>query len=515
MTQTPQAQAMDSMTDLHRQLAQIQDHYQQLSRKSMRESELLRRVLGRLAQSLEGSDSELDRLLTDIRIDLDRTKDTSLMIPRLALLERLAFKYSQQRLTHNKRINEAVLHTAECLKATAALPPQLRQDVVMLLDRQQNPEQIDRIERILSLSERAIRLLASLGDQQDARPAPAALQQDTLQKMSDELQHLISELDFDSDAGERLLEIRNQLLIGTSVQQLVHYSFEIIELILQGTRTERRLSRRFLAALNDDLSALHQSMNKSMESTYSDHKGMQGLNREMQDTLQLLERAPNLSGEQVQFALQQLRSITERHHRLCQQMYSSIERSQSNEGRLCAIIEQTTDYRNRLLDQQHRLFLDHLTKVYNRAALQERLDLEYKRWQRYQQPLWFVMVDIDRFKDLNDTYGHLAGDKALKIIARAIQQSLRETDFIARFGGEEFALLISDMSPDELSIKLDEIREKISQLPFKFHADKVSITVSLGASELQSGDTISTWQERADKALYHAKNNGRNQIFIH
>ncbi|MDA1381549.1 hypothetical protein PCI56_22065 [Plesiomonas shigelloides subsp. oncorhynchi] len=81
MTQTPQAQAMDSMTDLHRQLAQIQDHYQQLSRKSMRESELLRRVLGRLAQSLEGSDSELDRLLTDIRIDLDRTKDTSLMIP--------------------------------------------------------------------------------------------------------------------------------------------------------------------------------------------------------------------------------------------------------------------------------------------------------------------------------------------------------------------------------------------------------------------------------------------------
>ncbi|MGL4600814.1 MAG: hypothetical protein ACRCVE_04825, partial [Plesiomonas sp.] len=99
---------MDSGVDLHRQLAQLEESYQRLSGKHVRESELLRRVLGRITQSLEGADSELDRILIDIRIDLDRAKETSLMIPRLALLERLAFKFSQQRVAQQQRLNEGI-----------------------------------------------------------------------------------------------------------------------------------------------------------------------------------------------------------------------------------------------------------------------------------------------------------------------------------------------------------------------------------------------------------------------
>ncbi|MGL5604283.1 MAG: diguanylate cyclase [Plesiomonas sp.] len=505
---------MDSEIDLRRQLAQLEESYQRLSGKHARESELLRRVLGRVTQSLEGADSELDRILIDIRIDLDRAKETSLMIPRLALLERLAFKFSQQRVAQQQRLNEGIVQAAECLKTTAVLSPQLRQDAVLQLSTQQTPDLTLRIERILHLFSRAVRMLAALGEQHTEQPSHTTLTLDIQQKVSDELQHLISELDFDAEIGQRLLEIRNHLLMGTDAAQLIQYSFDIIELILQGTRSERRSSHRFLASLNDDLGMLHQSMNKSVEHAYLDHHHMQHLNQEMQNTLNTLEQPETLSGSQIQQAVQTLLQQTQQHQQLCQQMHATIERIQSNENVLCTILEQTTDYRNRLLDQQHRLFLDHLTKVYNRAALQERQDLEYKRWQLYRQPLWFVMVDLDCFKILNDTYGHLAGDKALKIIARAIQQSLRETDFIARYGGEEFALIIADYTEAEITLKLEEIRQKIQHLPFKFRDDNVTITVSLGASCLQDADSINTWIERADKALYQAKNQGRNQIFI-
>ncbi|MGL5728796.1 MAG: hypothetical protein ACRCYD_13225, partial [Plesiomonas sp.] len=381
---------MDNEVDLRRQLAQLEDSYQKLSSKQTRESELLRRVLGRVTQSLEGADSELDRILIDIRIDLERAKETSLMAPRLALLERLAFKLSQQRLAQQQRLNEGIVQSAESLKSTAILSPQLRQDAVLQLNAQYTPDLTLRIERTLHLLSRAVRMLAALGEQHANQPSNTTLALDTQQKVSDELQHLISELDFDAEVGQRLLEIRNHLLIGTDAAQLIQYSFEIIELILQGTRTERRSSHRFLTSLNDDLGILHQSMNKSVEHAYLDHHHMQLLNKEMQSTLNELEQPQALSSEQTQQTVQVLLQQTQQHQQLCQQMHATIERIQSNENVLCTILEQTTDYRNRLLDQQHRLFLDHLTKVYNRAALQERQDLEYKRWQRYRQPLWFV-----------------------------------------------------------------------------------------------------------------------------
>ncbi|MGL5043920.1 MAG: hypothetical protein ACRC55_03400, partial [Plesiomonas sp.] len=155
---------MDSEIDLRRQLAQLEESYQRLSGKHARESELLRRVLGRVTQSLEGADSELDRILIDIRIDLDRAKETSLMIPRLALLERLAFKFSQQRVAQQQRLNEGIVQAAECLKTTAVLSPQLRQDAVLQLSTQQTPDLTLRIERILHLFSRAVRMLAALGE---------------------------------------------------------------------------------------------------------------------------------------------------------------------------------------------------------------------------------------------------------------------------------------------------------------------------------------------------------------
>ena len=144
----------------------------------------------------------------------------------------------------------------------------------------------------------------------------------------------------------------------------------------------------------------------------------------------------------------------------------------------------------------------------------ERLQLEFKRWQRFSSPLCIVLADVDYFKNINDTYGHSAGDKTLRIIAKTLQRAIRQTDFIARYGGEEFVILLPDSELMQLLDPLNQLREKVKNIPFKFKNKKVTITISLGATQLKAGDTIQQAFERADEALYQAKKAGRDQLAI-
>ena len=176
--------------------------------------------------------------------------------------------------------------------------------------------------------------------------------------------------------------------------------------------------------------------------------------------------------------------------------------------------EDAANYKNRLNRQQQRLQVDTLTQLHNRSALDERLALEYKRWMRYQSPLCLAMVDVDHFKSINDQFGHLAGDKALKVIARALGSALRDTDFVARFGGEEFVVLLPGINENAIQLPLEKLRSVIKSIPFRFKDERISISISIGATLFRTGDRITDAFERADKALYEAKNAGRDRLVI-
>ncbi|WP_413702426.1 GGDEF domain-containing protein [Psychromonas sp. KJ10-10] len=140
--------------------------------------------------------------------------------------------------------------------------------------------------------------------------------------------------------------------------------------------------------------------------------------------------------------------------------------------------------------------------------------MEFTRYQRYQHQLNIAVIDIDKFKAINDTFGHLAGDKVLNVIAQTLQKSIRNTDFIARFGGEEFALLLPEISSEQCKHTLNKLCQVIKRIPFKFKKQNISITISVGATTFSGNDTIETAFERADQALYNAKNNGRDQVIF-
>lgn len=165
-------------------------------------------------------------------------------------------------------------------------------------------------------------------------------------------------------------------------------------------------------------------------------------------------------------------------------------------------------------EQRRKAMHDALTGLPNREAYQQRLEQEVHRLQRYGNKLSLMVCDIDLFKRINDNYGHLAGDKVLKIIAKSLQINLRDSDFIARFGGEEFVALMPETSKEDAKLVAEKLRNKIESSPFNFKKEPVQITVSFGISEFSEGDSANDVFERADKALYKAKENGRNQVLL-
>jgi len=156
---------------------------------------------------------------------------------------------------------------------------------------------------------------------------------------------------------------------------------------------------------------------------------------------------------------------------------------------------------------------DGLTGLYNHRHFQEQLEVEVKRAQRYDLNLSLIMIDLDHFKEYNDTYGHLEGDTLLRKIAQILKSSLRETDFVARYGGEEFAVILPETNKEGASITAERVRKAISERTFGEVGAKM--TISLGAASYPDDACLrADLIKAADGALYRAKREGRNRTCL-
>ncbi|EOD81083.1 GGDEF domain family protein [Grimontia indica] len=508
----------DDVILLKEKLQQSQLVFRDLALKSRREATILKRLISRLiAASQAHDDPLLNERLSQIRRELDSQEDVSRLIPQLALVERMVNRHNQATERAKDSLECQFQQSGETLKCLPGLPAQLKRDLRTLLTSPAAEQKgsTEKIVALLQLYERALKLLSLPSNGLSARDL---LNIDRINQLCSELQHLITELDFDGEVGDRLLDIRSRLLLSPDAQTLLELTLESVQLILDGTRNERKASQAFLSQLNEDLSILQRHNGRSIDSSQAIATQRSSLNEELaasvdsihnhlQEAETLEELRPNLSQVAVNLA-----SLVARNRELEEREQQLMEQLQHNEQKLEALYQQTMDYRRRLGDQERKLLLDPLTKVYNRAALDDRLEHEYRCWIRYQTPFCLAMIDIDHFKSVNDQYGHLVGDKVLKVVARTIHQCLRDTDFIARFGGEEFVVLLPDADEETRKALLNNVRETVSRLPFKFKDTRLTITVSIGGSLFKDNDSTVDVLERADNALYNAKHNGRNKL---
>ena len=190
------------------------------------------------------------------------------------------------------------------------------------------------------------------------------------------------------------------------------------------------------------------------------------------------------------------------------------ERNSHLAAQIGAMDKKTRSLQKALDENRERLLFDTLTGAGSRLSYDEKLEQELARWSRYGTSFSYVILDIDHFKRVNDTYGHSAGDKALKIVAKTMMKQIRKSDSLYRIGGEEFVLLLPNTSVDQAAPLVDKLREGIAKSSIHCNQQRVVLTLSAGLTEPVENDGVKSLYERADSGLYQAKNSGRNCQFI-
>jgi diguanylate cyclase (GGDEF)-like protein len=172
--------------------------------------------------------------------------------------------------------------------------------------------------------------------------------------------------------------------------------------------------------------------------------------------------------------------------------------------------------RERTIEIEQLSKIDSLTGLWNRGYLEEMMTTEFKRSKRFEHELTLLILDLDHFKNINDAHGHLGGDEVLREMAKRIKSAVRDTDFIGRYGGEEFVIILSETSLHDGRIVAEKLRTAISDKPVLLDDIEIPVTTSIGVSDLRPLD-LNRQQivERADQALYQSKHNGRNQVSVY
>lgn len=335
------------------------------------------------------------------------------------------------------------------------------------------------------------------------------------------LLQLLDNLAVPQDLGDRLESVKAKLEAGVAPTQWGEVLADIAGMVT-GMRTdiehERDELEHFLAQLTERLHELERQLAGADSTRAASLASGRQLNTAVQDHVRSIESSVQEAVDidqlkhTIQTRLDAIRTHMETHRRAEEERNAQLEAQlkELNE-RLYFMEREAEELHARIAHEHRQALIDPLSGIGNRLAYDERIALEFARWKRTRAPLTLILWDVDRFKHINDTYGHKAGDKVLKIIANLLVQQVRETDFVARYGGEEFVMLLTNTSAAQAVHVAEKVRRSVETCGFHYSGQAVSITISCGLADFQEGDTPENVFERADAALYRAKQAGRNR----
>lgn len=337
----------------------------------------------------------------------------------------------------------------------------------------------------------------------------------------DVLADLLQQIEPPPTASENYQHARDQISKGLNWYELVSTLEEVSLVVLAALDRDQGDFQSFLLTLNHRLEQAHEALQSSLvqqSARASDDAVLNDTvrNEVAQIQVQVAEATQlEVLKTEVKQRLSTIIGAMDQHKSSEQLRQVELEQQLVvATARLKEVESHAVEVERRLAEQQRLALLDMLTQLPNRLAYEARLEQEFERWQRYRHPLVLAVLDVDHFKSINDNYGHLAGDKVLRILAKTLRTRLRKTDFIGRFGGEEFVVLMPETPLDAALQTLETMCRAVAECPFHFRAQPVSITLSGGVAEFVEGVAAETIFERADAALYRAKAEGRNRCVV-
>ena len=335
---------------------------------------------------------------------------------------------------------------------------------------------------------------------------------------------LLEKLALIQGADSATQEIQTRVHEGVDDEQWTDTLNDIVNSISSSLKTleqEKRELENFIVKVTEQLGDVTQAINedqKDQESNYEDARSLQSFVKEGIELMQKNSQSSNNLQElksEISKSIDDISGgVDDFSERFDERHEATAERNLKLTEQLSQMEQETQELQVMLQENRAKLLYDALTGVYSRMAYDERIQQELARWSRYETPFSYVILDIDHFKRINDTYGHNAGDKALKLVAQLMTTYVRQSDYVFRIGGEEFVLLLTSTAQDNAGKLVEKMRAGIAASSFHFKGEPVTLTLSAGITETRDGDDVESIYERADKALYKAKNSGRDCQFI-
>ncbi|MNG82752.1 Response regulator PleD [compost metagenome] len=330
---------------------------------------------------------------------------------------------------------------------------------------------------------------------------------------------LLDDLSLPERYKAQALEMRARVARGLNWYELIPVLDDLAVLMLAITDSGQHEFETYLHQLNERLEGFQSHLHEASAGHADNSSAARALDSQLREQVDGLQTSVQGATD-----VSSLKSILD--NRLEGLLVTMDDHKQQRDrrehelaGRLQGLAERVANmeqealgYREHLEEQRQKALIDPLTGLPNRAAWAEQVEREMLDWQENGGHLAMAILDLDHFKRINDNYGHLAGDKVLKIVADQLRKRLRGRDFIARFGGEEFVLLLPQTSPAAAAQVAEVLRAVIEACPFHFKGERVVITTSIGVGAFRSGERGDQVLKRADQALYRAKELGRNRV---
>ncbi|GGB48141.1 sensor domain-containing diguanylate cyclase [Shewanella inventionis] len=474
--------------------------------------------ISHLSLACKGQNIELDNKLAKLRHHMHNFEQIDDALPELIDIERLLkaqYSHTMSRLEDSRLGLTRVIRQIQRINSA---PDKLKKEITYFKQDLGKPfhtvwEYIPKVEKLIFFYEEILKQEISGADHYDILPQHIQLARELAAK--------IAEVEFRKDQRDQILVIKEVLLGDINVDGLLEAYQTILSLLLDNIAREKTASQDFLFALNDALTIVRDVVNNTYNNSQRSEQLKGQLNKEINLRVNnadaIVVDIDNITELKTQLTVQlsSLRDALSRKEALEQREQAILRKSiDSMRKELNAMSNEANTYKEKLFEHQKLNLLDPLTQLSNRTALEDRMEQEYRNHMRYKTPLWIAITDIDHFKSINDNFGHSTGDKTLQVIAMALKNSLRDSEFVARYGGEEFVLLLPDITDEHISLMLNRVREKIKNIPFKFKNQRITVTLSIGAAQVMENETLEEAFERADAALYQAKNNGRDRVVI-
>lgn len=285
---------------------------------------------------------------------------------------------------------------------------------------------------------------------------------------------------------------------------------------------ERSRVARFFSEIGQDLvemeTMLHVTVRHSREAREASEAfttTLDGQMQEMRDSVTLTRTLEELKSvvesrlAAIKKFLKEKRQQDEARHREAGQNTEALQQTLKKMKHEVSTMQERT----RILEEQ--VVRDPLTGIHNRRAFDARLEEEFHRFQRYGQVFSLLVIDVDRFKQVNDVYGHTTGDQCLKEITQRMATALRKSDFLARYGGEEFVVLLPGVPKEGALNVAEKLRLSVEKTRFLYQGERIPLTISVGVAQPQPNeDSPQHLFKRADDALYAAKKQGRNRVVM-